>query len=314
MVMISRYLKRSYIAILIVCIAIPGVYADEEIDQIVVFGDSLSDPGNAFSLTGAQSVPPYLLIPEAAYAIGGHHFSNGKTWVEVFAKELDLKSKPAFRNFKYTNYAVGGSRARNMGPVNLSTQVAAFLGSDGIESETEVLFVLFIGGNDIRDAIVALAVDPGGQTSGQILQQALTSIGDNLTALIQAGATRFLIVTVPDLSLAPAVRLQGPGAQFAANFLSVQFNQGLIQLANGYRLAFPVEITEFDLFTLFASLAQNKEDLELTDTETTCIMPGVIESAVCDKPKQYLFWDGIHPTKRVHKFIGKFAGKLYEDD
>jgi len=312
--MISIYLKRSFISILFVCTVIPGVYADEDIDQIVVFGDSLSDPGNAFTLTGLQSVPPYLLIPDAAYAIGGHHFSNGKTWVEIFAKELELKSKPAFRNFKYTNYAVGGSRARSVGQVNLSTQVATFLSSDAVDSDNEVLYVLFIGGNDIRDAIVALATDPGGQASGQILQQALTAIGDNLTALIQAGAMRFLIVTVPDLSLTPAVRLQGPDAQFAAHFLSVQFNQGLMQLANGYRVAFAVEITEFDLFTLFTSLAQNQEDLKLTDTETTCITPGIVEGAVCNKPKRYLFWDGIHPTKRVHKFIGKVASEFYEDD
>ncbi len=295
-----------------------AVYAHQELEHIVVFGDSLSDPGNAFALTGTQSRPPYLLIPEAAYAIGGHHFSNGKPWIEVFAKELDQKSKPAFHNLKYTNFAVGGSRARSEGSVNLSTQVAVFLSSRTYEwyedSEDEVLYVLFIGGNDIRDAIVALVTDPSGASSGLILREALASIGDNLALLIQTGANRFLIVNAPDLSLTPAVRMQGAGAQFAANILSVQFNQGLEQLINGYQRAYPIEIIEFDLFTLFTSLAQNQVKLRLSETEKACITPGVIEDAICDKPNKYLFWDGIHPTKRVHKFIGKFASKFYADD
>ncbi len=314
----SKYLNLCLISVALSFTALTSVHAEQDIEQIVVFGDSLSDPGNAFAVTGSQSVPPYQLIPDAAYAIGGHHFSNGKTWVEVFAKELDEKSKPAFRNRKNTNFAVGGSRARDEGSINLSTQVAAYLSTRAEvtddESDDEILYVIFIGGNDIRDAIVALATDPSGATSGLILQQAITSISDNLAALVQAGAYRFLIVNAPDLSLTPAVRLQGPGVQFAANLLSKQFNQGLAQLVDGYQLAFPIEITEFDLFTLFSALAQNQEALVLSDTESTCIMPGVIKDAVCMHPEMYLFWDGIHPTKRVHKFIGKYASDFYDDD
>ena len=58
-------------------------------------GDSLSDPGNAFALTGEQSVPPYdtldpFLVPSAPYARGGHHLSNGATWVEQLGKTLKV--------------------------------------------------------------------------------------------------------------------------------------------------------------------------------------------------------------------------------
>lgn len=312
--MLINYLRGYIITTALLLVSVTSAYADQDIEQIVVFGDSLSDPGNAFALTGEQSIPPYEFIPAAAYAIGGHHFTNGKTWVEVFARKLDQKSKPAFRNRRASNFAVGGSRARSEGSVNLSTQVAAYLSTPSNETTDEVLYVLFIGGNDIRDAIVALATDPTGTTSGLILQAALTSISDNLAALIQAGANRFLIVNAPDLSLTPAVRAQGPQAQFAANLLSVQFNQGLAQVSNGFEQAFPIEVTEFDLFTLFTSLSNNQEKLKLSDTETACITPGVIKGAICDKPKSYLFWDGIHPTRRVHRFIGKYVSELYESD
>ena len=68
-------------------------------DGIVVFGDSLSDPGNAFALTGENLTPPsygmsgvelLTLIPDAPYAKGGNHFSNGPTWIEDLGRALGL--------------------------------------------------------------------------------------------------------------------------------------------------------------------------------------------------------------------------------
>src|SRR5689334_20174526 len=82
-------------------------------DGIVVFGTSLSDPGNAFALRGGTNTPPDylvdpLLVPSAPYARGGHHFSNGATWVEQYARSLGLAGsvRPAFRSAspKATNY------------------------------------------------------------------------------------------------------------------------------------------------------------------------------------------------------------------
>src|SRR5829696_289095 len=84
---------------------------------IVVFGTSLSDSGNAFALRGGTSTPPDydlnpLLIPNAPYARGGHHFSNGATWVEQFARARGLADsvRPAFASASQaTNFAVGGA-------------------------------------------------------------------------------------------------------------------------------------------------------------------------------------------------------------
>jgi hypothetical protein len=55
----------------------------------------LSDPGNAFALAGDASMPPDfmlspLLVPSAPYAKGGHHFSNGATWIEQYARSVGL--------------------------------------------------------------------------------------------------------------------------------------------------------------------------------------------------------------------------------
>src|SRR5437762_12424368 len=83
----------SYIALLLLAPA--GAEAQSRFSGIVVFGTSLSDSGNAFALVGDASTPPDfalspLLIPSAPYAKGGHHFSNGATWVEQLARSAGL--------------------------------------------------------------------------------------------------------------------------------------------------------------------------------------------------------------------------------
>ena len=67
--------------------------------QIVVFGASLSDNGNAVSI-----VPG--LFPGAPYYPG--RASNGLLWIDVVAAELGNAVKPFVNGG--TNYAVGGAR------------------------------------------------------------------------------------------------------------------------------------------------------------------------------------------------------------
>ena len=68
---------------------------------------AISDEGNAFIQCGMQSVSPYdnltaqFFAPgDSPYARGGHHFSNGETWVEVLGKALGVTKSalPVRRN------------------------------------------------------------------------------------------------------------------------------------------------------------------------------------------------------------------------
>ena len=75
---LSRIFHTS-VPLLIACLLTPvGVHADTDFNSLVVFGDSLSDPGNKFALTGLSNVPPYdlldpFVVPNGPYARGGHH-------------------------------------------------------------------------------------------------------------------------------------------------------------------------------------------------------------------------------------------------
>ena len=77
-------------------------------DQIVAFGDSLMDSGNAFVLTGEVATPPFESIPSAAYAIGaGREVSL--TFGYSSAGLVSFASSAA--NYSYTSFTLGSSWA-----------------------------------------------------------------------------------------------------------------------------------------------------------------------------------------------------------
>jgi len=292
----------------------PGLTAAQtSFDRIVVFGDSLSDPGNFFALTGMANTPPYgyldqLLIPDRPYAKGGHHFSNGATWVEQLARPLGLagNTRPALQGAgtEATNYAVGGARAHlNRPAVDLSSQVNAFLNDFGGRAPAGALYVIEFGGNDIRDALEAGADAP------TVLQDALTNIATNIGMLYGAGARKFLVFNAPDLSLTPAILTLDrfvPGAGQFAQYLSAAYNWQLEDLLTTMAQLPGIEFVRVDFFQLLHEIVASPAAFDLKVTDSACVTPKN-PPFTCQKPEQYLFWDGIHPTRAVHEIISQRA-------
>lgn len=289
--------------------------------RIVVFGTSLSDSGNAFALRGATSTPPDyrldpLLVPGAPYARGGLHFSNGATWVEQLARSLGLAGsvRPAFASEspKPTNYAVGGARAYADGKnVNLGDQVQAFLTDVGGVAPSDALYVIEMGGNDIRDAIVAFQT--GGFPAAQpVLQQALASIAQNIQVLYGAGAREFLVWLPPNLALTPAIRnleRVSPGAAQLATALTQAFNGGLNGVLTQLSTIPDITIRRLNAYALLTDIVADPPTYDLNNVTEACVTPNVAPFS-CDHPDEYLFWDGIHPTRAVHAIVASAAALL----
>lgn len=290
-------------------LAVPLGAAAQTFGRIVVFGTSLSDPGNAFALVGGTNTPPDwsvdpFLVPDRPYARGGHHFSNGATWIKQYAQPRGLSASvnPAFRgaSAKASNYAVGGARARAVANnVHLALQVGSFLRDAGGVASPQALYVVEMGGNDLRDALLA---GPAG--AGPILEDAVTSIVTNIWTLYGAGARKFLVWNAPNLGLTPAIIGAGPEAVAAAGFLSQTFNFYL----DGALASLPgdIELRRFDVFQKLHELVAAPGDFGLTNINTACITPSV-PPFTCSKADEYLFWDGIHPTRAAHAILAHEA-------
>ncbi len=314
--MLKSPLRAVFAALIAFVAASPALAAPPH--RFVVFGDSLSDPGNAFVLIRDVEVPPFeSLIPSAPYARGALHFSNGPTWVEQLSlidRALPSAGPALLAPKVFHNYAVGGARAGPGAGFDMPVQVALFIGDVHGLAPADALYVTFFGGNDVRDALQALATDPTGATSAGIIAAAIASYQTNLLTLHAAGARRFLVPNVPDIGLTPAVRLAGPAAQGAARALTQGFNAGLEQLLRGLELSLGVDIVRLDTFALVDQVVSNPAAFDLIDVTDACIRLNTVANAFCPNPGKFLFWDGIHPTVAGHHLLAVRADAALKAD
>jgi len=322
-------------------------HGDREGVDLLIFGDSLSDTGNAAALGAGITLRPFeALIPSGPYAT--LRFTNGRTWVEHLAKKIGTPdtAKAVFQfPDEGRNYAVGGGRARwESESFNLPVQVGQFLSSSDSVLTGRDLVVIAFGGNDVRDAIVEFGsarVSGGDEKAAQsaatqILCQAVASIEHNIALLYETGARKFLVMNSANLGFTPAitsVEQQTRGISMLGTELSALFN---LLLANGdtplpgtdgpgicalNRVSIQglpalesslsgIDLVLFDVFTLLIEVAADPEAFHLSNGTDACITPGVLVGAICWKSWKYIFWDGIHPTAAMHRIVAREARSL----
>ena len=308
----------ALLAVAVVLLVMPRpAQAQTGYSGLVVFGTSLSDPGNAFVLRGDAATPPDfqmnpLLIPSLPYAKGGHHFSNGATWVEQYARSVGLgdsvKAALATTDPVATNFAVGAARAYDDGSnFNLTLQVTTFLQRAGGVASPQALYVIEMGSNDIRDAFASYV---SGGNGGLILTAAIRSIATNSQRLYVAGARNFLVWAPPNVGLTPAVRSLGPAAVAGITNVTLAFNAGLTGVLTQLEAALQgVTFTRLDAFAALNAIVAVPAAFGLTTVTTPCLTPNDAPFS-CSDARDYLFWDGIHPTKAGHAILAQITGAV----
>jgi phospholipase/lecithinase/hemolysin len=287
----SRMTRRSLafvFAALVTTVALAA--ADDRDRSLVVFGDSLSDSGN-----NPAPSPPYF----------EGRWSNGLTWADRLAPRFGLGTElvPSSRPGG-TNYARAGARV--IGTDGLVDQVAAYLRDARFTADKHATYAVFIGGNDVRDAIVGVLTDPTFNPVAMI-DQRLAMLGVVLSGLSGHGARHIVVLGLPDLSHLPGLP---PPAAPLASFLSHRFNAGLAEIVarldRGGRDATLVDVASlFD--TILADAASGGARFGITNATATCLtLVGGVPIA-CASPDAYLFWDPIHPTARVHELLADFV-------
>lgn len=266
---------------------------------LYVFGDSLSDSGNIALIIGSDSnqiITDNGYIPNSPYASG--QFTDGDVWATTFASAIGLSpfAQPVLAGGG--NFAFGGARTSTDGlnlPPSLVTQGAVFLGSTGGIAPHDALYVLQGGGNDARDALLAIA---SGADPQSVIEATATlyaqSIGSLVDQLQTAGAERVVVWNVPNIGLLPAITQQGSQASFLGEQVALAMNGALSN-----RLSEETGVTIFDDFNLVTQAVMNPTAAGLMNATDAC---GAI--AACD-PSTYLFWDGLHPTSAGHALLAQ---------
>lgn len=251
-------------------------------DEIIVFGASMSDDGNAYILTNGQyAAPPYYT----------GRFSNGPVWVERLAENLGFGTPtesnpiPAPSEAGGTNYAVGGAstgwRVSRQGAPGMGVQIEYFF-EDGRTLDGDELIVVQGGGNE---------------SSGVLAARNVVAHVDHLAA---AGGEHFLVDNHFRVSQSPAISSDGWADAFVAAYAKT-LAAGLDTVQAKYP---GITIYRFDMLGLTDDMIANPDDYGLTNTTDPLL------ASTNGSPDEYMWWDGHHFTAKVHQVFADAAADL----
>lgn len=302
----------SLITLLLSAYGLAARGSDLPFQNMVVFGDSLSDSGNLYAATGNIFPAPFPLIPSLNYTTGRLTDGTDTTpasaingvWHEQLSGKIGLPvAAPAAVGG--TNYAFGGAETggnvtitNTLGTVTaigMAGQVGGFLsGKTSVPSNS--LYVFWGGANDIFDASTGAAARTAAST-------ALTNVTNEIGTLASEGGKYFLWVDLPPLDQTPAGRKSTFQADLSAAALG--FNAAWKNMSiPALEAQFPgISITGVDVYTLFEQVLLNPAAFGLSNvTDSAQGSPDV-------NPDQYLFWDDKHPTTAADALIADLAAQ-----
>lgn len=289
-------------------IAAPAASA-QDFNALVVFGDSLADPGNIPGLTGGANFPPPPYV--------GNRFSNGPVIPEYLD---DLLGVPTTANlavggsFSGPLGGVGNSNAGTLPPLaatDLVSQARRFVASGGRFVEGDLVHLYGAGPNDYFAALPSLA----GLNSSQVLGAVAGAVGNVqaniLTAtnlLADAGATKFVLGTLPSFATIP----QFGGTPFAqgADAFSSAHNAALVGTAQA--LSRRGEVTVVDYGSLFAAVQANPLPYGFENATDACIDDAACITGDQATQNRFFFFDGVHPTTAGHALAAAAAADAIE--
>ena len=303
----SRFLRNAAAAAL--AVAAVGAFAStasaQTYNRLVVFGDSLSDNGNLYTLLGQPTSPPYFQ----------GRFSNGPVFTELLGFNAGLYTQGAPVTGSI-NYAFGGARTDNAAlPPGMRNQLLAYTGGGGTFGSNDLVSVLG-GANNIFQAFPAAALNP--LTAQATMQGVATAAAGDINFIVNsvagAGAGTILVTNLPRMGITPSFSAASIGASGSAlaDFSGTTFNSALLTGLFGVAAANPnSNIILMDLYKISDPLAGNPGLFGLTNVTDSCF-DGI---TVCANPDSYLYWDGVHPTAAGHRLIASLANDyLYYGD
>ena len=313
----------------------------QSIYHLVVFGDSLSDNGNAAAALasvgktlGNYSANAFTDGPQTVPATSG---PDG-LWIDHFAALVGVPDPQPFvintpmgpsggilsANPSATNFAVASALAGNnssfsptnyLNPANpqvpgTTNQVELFLSFNGQSASPENLYVFWAGANNIfqsLDSVSSFVKFPA------LAKDAADAVAANIATLAQAGAKRFLWLNLPPLGSVPYIhdnsdifiRELGKAAGDSAALI---FNDELAADIASLEKKYGIEIIVVNTNSLFNAIVANSSKYGFTDVKDAgwCGTDG-LATCTSHNPDLFLFWDELHPSTAAHLLLAQFA-------
>jgi outer membrane lipase/esterase len=312
--------------------------------RMVVFGDSLSDVGTyatagvrqlgggKYTVNGANAK---IWVEMLADTLGVAAPCAAQTGLEATGALAPLAA-PITNVAGCFGYAQGGARVTNpVGPSNkallslgdasgalgqitspVTSQVARHLAAANNSFAGNDLVTVLAGANDLFMQLgtmnARIAAGVAQQTAANDALAAMGTAGAELATLIRTqlvarGASRVLVVTVPDVSTTPFGRSLGAASAPLLQNLSVNFNNQLLLGLNGVQ-----GVLTIDGYTLTRDIAATPAAYGITNnTVPACDARATLGSLSCSAAtvpagvdvSTYQYADAVHPTPLGHKAV-----------
>lgn len=277
----------------------------QRIDNVVAFGDSYADTGNAVALILANPLVPAATKQQILTVYPTGRFSGGTNYIDTLAQILGADIE---------NYAIGGAQTgtgnQNPGLPGFQQQVGLFLSgsvppgtpfpqSNGTFEEGDLLAVS-IGGNDARAYQLNGGTQAGAAAAASVSVAQATA---GLNALVGAGAPTISFLA-GDTGRLPEIAGNPTGAGIRTAF-STAFNTGIQSTLAGYA-ANGVMVHYLDLSAVLDNVAANPTAYGITNGLVCPIFPD--PTCIINGGKGYLFYgDALHLTSDGFAIVGRYV-------
>lgn len=272
-------------------------------DNVVVFGDSLSDTGQFFS----SSLNEYSKFTT----------NPGEVTVQIVAGHYGFNLQPS--RVGGSDYAYGGAGVitDDDGPdpsiPTITQQVTGYL-ANGAKADPNSLYMIWGGANDIfyhsTEYGIGTIIAGAGETSAQAtanINAAATQELALINQLKQAGANYLVVFNLPNIGDTPSAHQDEalvPGIEAFLTGVSQSYNQTLNAGLGSHTLA-------VNTYALFEQVVADPGKYGFTNITTPACTTS--SSHDCDgstlvapgADQTYLFADGVHPTTAAHAMLAQ---------
>jgi phospholipase/lecithinase/hemolysin len=301
-----RNLRAGLLPLLSVCL-LPGLVqaANFPFNQLVVFGDSVSDDGNGSIIWNAQSGAPWQsATPQNNYS--NNRYTDGPDtqpatsqpaliWTDLLASRLGLAAPgPSLAGgTDYAAYGAAANSGNNQYPsIAMQTQQAI---SRGVSPGS--LYIFWGGANDITNLS-----DPNSVVSAAV--SAAQNVGQQISALAAAGGKYFVWITLPPFDRIPGASNGSAALNNAYAQASIAFDQTEAAIASQLQAQYQpqgVTIISVDMYGLFSSVLNNPGAYGLANVSASA-------AGLPVNPDGYFFWKAGHFTTAGHAVV---ANEIY---
>lgn len=251
----------------------------DNIDRLIVFGDSLSDSkGRMFEKT-------HRIFPSYSQYYEGR-FTNGFVW-------SDFLSSPSFLKKEIINFSEGGSTSASYSCFNVVGDFLSNLDKQmkSYSPSNKDLAIFLLGANDYITLHKSNVVT--------VVEQQIHDI----EKILSRGVKNILIMGLPDLSATPSAKISGD--KEIMKDATVAHNALLQSKVEELNKVYPKStVLYFDTFSAFNKITKVAHEIGY-DTNHAYTEHGYIHRLDEKDPKlnirpQYIYNDHVHPTQEVH--------------